>query len=134
MLKAAQRRYVWRVGVAMTAFLATLFLADYWVDDRGLIGVPAAMLALLPGICAASVFWAIGRFFLDQEDEYQRMLLVRQLVIAGGISMSAMTIWGYLADFGIAAAPGGFYPLSIFFVGLGIGAIVNRLAFGEAGA
>ena len=134
MMRAAQRRYVWRVGVAMTAFLVTLFLADYWVEDRGLTGVPAAMLALLPGLCAASVFWAIGRFFLDQDDEFQRMLLVRQLLIASGISMSALTIWGYLADFGIAAPPSGFYPLSIFFVGLGIGAIVNRLTFGQAGA
>ena len=134
MMKAAQRRYVWRVGIAMTAFLATLFLADYWVDDRGLTGAPAAVLALLPGICAASVFWAIGRFFLDQDDEYQRMLLVRQLLIASGIAMSALTTWGYLADFGIVAPPGGFYPLSIFFVGLGIGAIFNRVDFGEAGA
>ena len=133
MKNAALRRYTWRLATAMTAFLATLFLADYWVEDRQLSGPPAAMLALLPGLCAASVFWAIGRLFIEQEDEYQRMLLVRQLLVASGTSLSAITVWSFLSDFGIVSPAHGFYPLALFFVGLGIGAIANRIRFGDAG-
>ena len=132
MMHAAQRRYMWRVGVAMTAFLASLFLADYWIEDRGLQGPSAVALALLPGLCVASVFWLVGRFYLEQDDEYRRMLLIRQLLIASGITLTVLTIWGFLADFGIVAHAGGFYPMWVFFIGLGVGGLANRLALGDS--
>ena len=131
MRSASERRYLWRIGLAMSGFLLTLFLADYWVEDRGLDGAPAIILALLPGLCVASVFWAIGRFFTEQEDEYRRMLLVRQLLVACGVSLSVVTVWGFLADFGIVEPGRGFYPLWIFFVGLAAGSIVNRVTLGD---
>ncbi|HUQ13270.1 MAG TPA: hypothetical protein VM055_03245 [Novosphingobium sp.] len=134
MRNASERRYLWRVGLAMSAFLVSLFAARYWVEDRSVDGAPAFLLALLPGLCVASVFWAIGRFFTEQTDEYRRMLLVRQLLFASGLSLSVVTVWGFLADFHLVGAARGFYPLWIFFIALAAGAVFNRVTLGDDAA
>jgi hypothetical protein len=129
----ARRRYTWRVFLAMLGFIATLLVANIAIDDYHFRGVAAAAVATLPALCVAAVFWALGRLLLEEDDEYQRMLLVRQLLIATGVTMTALTIWGFLADFEIVAAARGYYPAWIFFFSLGIGAVVNKITIGDAG-
>jgi FtsH-binding integral membrane protein len=127
----AHRRYVSRVLVAMVGYLATLFLAEYLIDDRGLAGPLAWIVALLPGLCVASVFWAIGRLLIDQKDEYLRSLLVRQMLVATGLTMVVATIYGFLENYGLVGHVDAFYLTILFFFGLGVGALVNKLTVGD---
>ena len=127
----AHRRYVRRLFVAMVGYVATLFLAEHLIDDRGLGGPLAWLVALLPGLCVASVFWAIGRLLIEERDEYLRSLLVRQMLVATGLTMVVATIYGFLENYGLVAHVGAFYLTILFFVGLGVGAIVNRLTVGD---
>jgi hypothetical protein len=129
----SHRRYAWRIFAAMVGYLATLFLAEWMIEDRGVTGPLAALLALLPGLAIAAVFWALGRLLIEEEDEYLRMLLVRQMLIATGLTMTVVTIWGTLAEFGIVEHGHAFYPVWLFFIGLGVGAVVNKLTLGHAG-
>src|SRR3712207_8852283 len=48
------------------------------------------------GLCVASVFWAIGRLLIEEQDEYLRTLLVRQMLVATGLTMVVGTIYGFL--------------------------------------
>jgi hypothetical protein len=130
---SAHRRYVLRVLVAMVGYIATIFLAEFFIEDRSVSGPPAWLLALLPGLCVASVFWAIGRLLIEEQDEYLRSLLVRQMLVATGLTMVIATIYGFLENYGLVGHIDAFYLTVLFFGGLGVGSIVNRLTVGDGG-
>jgi hypothetical protein len=127
----ARRRYAARLTIAMAAYVATLFLAEYLIDDRGLSGPLAWLVALLPGLCVASVFWAIGRLLVEEKDEYLRSLLVRQVMVATGLTMVVATIYGFLENYGLVGHVAAFYLTILFFAGLGVGSAVNKLTVGD---
>ncbi len=127
----AHRRYDWRVAAAMGAYLITLFAAEILIDDRGIGGPLAWVVALLPGLCVASVFWAIGHLLVEEKDEYLRSLMVRQMLIASGIALVLATIYGFLENYGLVPHVPAFYLSVLFFAGLGVGSLVNRLTVGE---
>ena len=130
----AMRRYVLRVAISMALYAVTLSSAVHFVGHGGTKGPAAYVLALLPGICVASVFWAIGRLMVEETDEYQRMLFVRQSLIATGFTLTLATIWGFLENFGLVEHVDAFYISILWFFGLGIGALVNRLTLGGGGS
>ena len=127
----AQRKYVKRVLIAMVGYIATLFLAEHLIDDGGLTGPLAWLVALLPGLCVASVFWAIGRLLVEETDEYLRSLLVRQMLVATGMTMVIATIYGFLENYGLVGHVDAFYLTILFFIGLGVGSLVNKLTLGD---
>jgi len=77
------------------------------------------------------VFWAIGHLLVEETDEYLRTLLVRQMLIATGLTMVVATIYGFLENYGLVPHVDAFYLTILFFAGLGIGAVVNRLTVGD---
>lgn len=129
----AHRQYVRRLMIAMTAYLVTLMLAIQLVGDRDMDGPAAWVLAALPGLCITSIFWAIGKYLVEEKDEYLRVLLIRQSLIATGFALSLATIWGFLENFGMVEHIPAFYIAILWFVGLAIGSLVNRLTIGRTG-
>jgi len=130
---AAHRRYVWRVAAAMTFYVLTLLLANYLIDDVGVRGAPAFAAALLPALSVAAVFWALARLLIEETDEYLRSLLVRQILVASGITLTAATLWGFLEDFALITPVPAWYIAPLFFFGLGVGAVVNWVTLGDSG-
>jgi hypothetical protein len=117
----------------MIGYVATLFLAEYLIGEGQVTGPLTYAVALLPGLCVAAVFWALGRLLIEVKDEYRRMLLVRQLLIASGITMIVATVSGFLEMYKLVPHAEGFYLTWLFFIGLGIGAIINKLTLGDSG-
>ena len=132
--RQANRRYVWRLAAAMSGYVLTLLLANYLIDDVGLTGAAAIAAVLLPALCVAAVFWALGRLLIEERDEYLRTLLVRQVLVASGITLTVTTLWGFLEEFNLAAHIPSWYIAPLFFIGLGIGAVVNKLTVGDSGS
>jgi hypothetical protein len=132
MRNPAQRRYVLRVAVAMAAYLVTLALAVRFVGSV-VTGPLAYLLALLPGLSVAGVFWAVARLLIEEQDEYLRMLLVRQTLIATGLTLGLATVWGFLENFRLVPHVDAFYIAILWFAGLGVGAVYNRLTLGGGG-
>src|SRR3954471_12929511 len=129
----AERRYVLRVAVATAGYLGALFVAGR-VRGRGEVTGPLAwVLALLPGLSVAGFFWAIGRLLIEEKDEYLRMLLVRQVLVATAFCLSLTTAWGFLENFGLVHHVDAYWVAILWFFGLGVGALVNRLTLGDAG-
>lgn len=125
--RPAQRRYVLRIAASMAAYLVTLAAAVRLVGGGLVTGPPAYVLALLPGIAVAGVFWAIGRLLIEEQDEYLRMLLVRQTLVATGFTLSLVTAWGFLENFELVPHVDAFYVAVLWFAGLGVGSCVNWL-------
>ncbi len=130
---AMRRRYIRRVAVSSAGYVATLLLAVTLIEERGVGGPPAVILALLPAICVAGIFWAMARLLIEESDEYLRMLLVRQLLVASGLTLTVATFWGFLEEFGFAPHVPAWYAILVFFIGQGLGALVNKLTVGDAG-
>ena len=124
---SARRRYTQRIAVCMAGYIATLFLAVAAFRDHHVAGPLAWLLAFLPGLCVAGVFWALGRLLVEENDEYLRSLLVRQLLVASGFTMVVATIYGFLENFDLVARFDAFYLTMLFFIGLGVGSLVNSL-------
>jgi hypothetical protein len=121
----AVRRYLVRLACSMIAYIATLWLALRFVDSAS--GPLAYALAILPGLSVAGMFWAIGRLMIEEQDEYQRMLFVRQSLVATGFTLSIVTIWGFLENFNLVQHVDAFFVAILWFIGLGFGSVYNVL-------
>ena len=73
------------------------------------------------------MFWAIGRLLVEEQDEYIRMLLVRQTLVATGFTLSLVTIWGFLENFRLVPHVDAFYVAVLWFVGLGVNSVANAM-------
>jgi putative transcriptional regulator len=90
------RRYLIRMIVVSFAYVGSLFMASQLIESGAAITPLAVLLALIPGIAVSGYFWAIGRLILEQKDEFQRMLIVRQALIATAIALSVadcLVLW-----------------------------------------
>ena len=125
------RRYLWRLAISMLFYMAFLFIALRYVDE--VTGPLAYLLGALPGIAVLGVFWAIGRLLIEETDEYLRMLLVRQTLVATAFSLSIATVWGFLENVKLVPHVDAFYIAILWFVGLGVGSLVNWLTIGDSG-
>ncbi len=129
----AWKRYNWRVIWLSLAYVAFLLPAVYGFKHRLVSDVLAYAVAILPALPIIGIFAAIGRYLVEEQDEYVRMLMVRQTLWASGFTLSLATIWGFLENFDLVGHVDGYYIVIVWFFGLGIGGIVNKLTVGDGG-
>jgi len=129
----AWKRYNIRAIWLSLAYAAFLLPAVYGFKHQ-LIGGPAAYLvAVLPALPIIGIFAAIGRYLVEEQDEYVRMLMVRQTLWASGFTLSLATIWGFLDNFQLVGHIDGYWIVVVWYFGLGIGGLANKLTLGAAG-
>ncbi|WP_447764368.1 hypothetical protein [Sphingopyxis panaciterrae] len=127
----AIRRYTIRLVVLMTLYVILIFTAGWTFRHSDIAGVPAIALAIAPALPIIGVFWAVMRLLVEESDEFMRMLQVRQCLFATGFCLTVMTIWEFLQNYDLVpAGNGGFGAAFFWFVGLGFGAIYNRVTIG----
>ena len=128
----AIRRYNRRVLI-LSALYAVLLLGVSWLFAHHLLGGPVSWIAaMLPALPILGVFAAIGRYLVEEQDEYVRMMMVRQSLIASGFALGIATVWGFLESFEMVGHVEAFYVAVLWFAGLGVGACVNKLWAGRA--
>jgi len=128
-----ERRYFLRAGISMAVYVASIFAAGYLIKRHGVSGPLAYALALLPAVAIVGLFYAIGMRIQEQTDEFLRMLLVRQHLIATGVALSATSAWTLLEMYGLAPHASGIWVFVAWSVGLSIGSAVNRVTYGTWG-
>ena len=96
----AQRRHSRRVLLAGLAYVVFLFPAVFAIS-RGLVtGGWRIPLALLPALPVAFMFGSYARYLSEEQDEYVRMLVVNEILVATTVSMVCAVVWGFLEDLG----------------------------------
>ncbi len=121
----ATKRYNQAVLMLSIVYVVLLFTADILIKRQGLSGPLAYVVAMLPALPIIGFFIAIGRYLVEERDEYQRMLRVRQALVATGFALSIATAWGFLESFDLAPHFDAYWIAVIWFLGLGIGSCVN---------
>src|SRR3982750_3683784 len=99
----AWKRYNWRVVWLSLLYAVFLLPAVYGFKHQLVSHSVAWVGAILPALPIIGIFAAIGRYLVEEQDEYVRMLMVRQTLWASGFALSAATIWGFLESFGLVA-------------------------------
>lgn len=127
------RTYLLRMLIVSVTYVGSMFAASTLISEGDPITLFSVLLAVIPGLAVVGYFYAMGRYMAEQEDEFLKMLMVRQSLIATGIAFSAASIWGFLESFGQVSHLDAYWWPIIWFFGIGIGAIVNKVQYGTAG-
>jgi hypothetical protein len=126
----AWKKYNFRLIWLSLAYAVFLIAAVYAFKHQLLQGLPAYIAAILPALPIIGIFAAIGRYLVEEQDEYVRMLMVRQTLWASGFALSIATVWGFLESFELVGRPEFYWIAVIWFGGFGLGGIVNRVTLG----
>jgi xanthosine utilization system XapX-like protein len=130
----ALKRYNHRVIILSLIYAVILIAAVYGFKHHLLSGPIAYVAAILPALPIIAILGAIGRYLTEETDEYLRVMMVRQALIATAFSLSIATAWGFLENFDLVPHVYAYYAVILWFAGLGVGACINKLqaAGGEA--
>lgn len=128
----ATARYTRRMALIAAVYVAGIILASLLIDRSAALGPLTIGLALVPGLAMLAAIGAIGRFVAELSDEYLRMLEVRKLIVATGVTLAITSVWGLLELYSdsLPRLPV-FYVFPIWCAGLFVGQIVNRFAFDD---
>ena len=129
----AWKRYNWRVVWLSLLYAIFLVGAVYGFKHHLVPGQLKYFVAILPALPIIGVFGAIGRYLIEEQDEYVRMLMVRQTLWASAFTLSIATIWGFLDNFGLVGHVDGYWIAVLWFFGLGLGGLYNKLTLGHSG-
>ena len=129
----AARNYLKRMVIVSLSYVGSLFAAVSLIEEGDPVTPLSIAIAIVPGLAVAGYFWAMGKFMLEQKDEFMRMLMVRQTLVATAFAFSIASVYGFLENFGQVPHVDAFWWPTAFFFGLGIGAIFNKVTIGTAG-
>ena len=129
---AAMKRYNWRVVWLSALYAIFLIGAVYGFKHQLFAGPSAYLAAILPALPIIGIFAAMGRYLVEEQDEYVRMLMVRQSLWASGFALSVATVWGFLENFNLVTHVDAYSIAIVWFFGLGVGAVMNKLTLGAA--
>jgi hypothetical protein len=124
-MPSAMKRYTRRLFATILVYVLTLVAVNWWFRHAPPAGALAYVAGVLPALPIAAIFVVIGRLFLEMQDEYVRMLLIRQSLVATGFALSVATGWGFLEEFGLVPHVAGYWVAVLWFSGLGLGGAVN---------
>ena len=98
------KRYTFRVLVFMTAYMIILIGGKSYAhsaDPSQLVRIALAVITALP-ICG--VFWAIFQMLVEVDDEYQRLLFAKQILLGTAWALAIVTVWEFLAVYDVLAS------------------------------
>ena len=132
-MKPAARRNLVRTAIVTAIYAGGLFAAKYLIADLGVSRPLAIGVALVPGLAIMGFFYSTGKMIVETEDEFMRMLAVRQQLIAAGFAMTVASVWGVLEMFDLVPHVEAFYIMVLWAAGVFVGMIVNRVTHGVWG-
>lgn len=130
----AQAVYIKRVAICTSLYLGTFAAMISLGNELAVPQWARFVLALLPGLAISGNFWAIGRLIVEEQDEFLRMLIIRQSLIASALALTTASVWGFLESADMVVHVDAYWFAIIWFFGLGVGAIFNRIQYGTWGA
>jgi hypothetical protein len=129
----ARRRYRNRTLMGAAAYVATTAVATRFIPDGAPPSAGPIALAIIASAGALVWIWATARFLVEIDDEYVRMLQVRSILVATGVTLGVTNMWGMVELFTTAPRLPVFFVMPIWCLGMVVGSLVNKLTMGDAG-
>jgi hypothetical protein len=124
----AIQRYNKRVILLSLVYAATLIGAVYGFKHHLVAGPIAWVVAVLPALPVVGICAVIGLYLVEEQDEYVRVMTVRQTLWASAFALSIATVWGFLESFDLVQHVEAYWISVLWFGGLGLGTCANRLS------
>lgn len=122
-LKAYNRRMLLATFTYVPILLFSVWAKKALMPD----GAVVWLLAVLPALPVIAMFWAIGRFIIEQSDEYLRAQMVRVSLIATATAMSVAMVWGFLEVWRLVPHVPAFMVPVVWFISLGLATIWDKV-------
>lgn len=129
----AQRHYVRRMIPLSLAYIAAVMLASWIIPDDAAATPMTVAVALVPALATSGFIWAMANYVAELTDEYVRMLEVRKMLVATGLTLALASGWGILELFTDVPRVPLFYVFPVWCLGLAVGSIVNKVTIGDGG-
>jgi hypothetical protein len=100
----ASLRYLRRFLSAMMAYAVILITALWLKENMAPTGLLAYALAVSPALPLLVAIWAIGRYMVEEDDEFQRKVMVESYLLASGATLAICTVVGFLQTFELIPA------------------------------
>lgn len=117
-----RRSMIWAVGYIVLLGVA-LTARNTWHPQ----GPVLWFLALLPSLPILYLIWSMGRYLVEEQDEYLRMRQIQAGLIATGLLLVVATVWGFLETFGIAPHAESWWAVAVWALGQGLGGAIQNL-------
>lgn len=99
------RRYMVRLFGFMLAYAVILIVGLSSQSVLAAAGPGAqTLVAALTALPICGVFWTIYRLLVETDDEYQRLLLVKQTLLATALTLGTATFWQFLKVYDVTAS------------------------------
>lgn len=121
----ASARYLKRMMLVMIVYVAGVFFAEFLFDRYALSGVVAFVVALVPALGILGFIWAIGRYVLEEQDEYIQMREIQKFLIATGFMMVIITIYGFLEQYNLVPHIPAYFAFVVWCAGLGVASLIQ---------
>ena len=128
----AWKTYNFRIIGLSLLYAGFLLPVVYGFKHHLIPGALQYVAAVLPALPIVGFFVAMGRYLVEEPDEYVRMLRVREMLWAMGFTLSCATVWGFLDNFGLVGHADGYWIVILWYFGQGIGAVANKLTLGTS--
>lgn len=108
--------YVLGLGIAITLW------RNYEITGPVLFG-----LAMLPALPTLGIIWAMGRYLVDEKDEYLRHRTVMGALFGLGLVLTLGIFYGFLETFELVPHIWAWWVLPVWAIGLGIGQLWQKV-------
>jgi type IV secretory pathway VirB3-like protein len=96
------RLYTLRLISFMTLYALILVLGLTYKNEITSFGeLPLLIVAMLTALPICGIFWTIFKLIVDTDDEYQRLLLVKQTLLGTALMLTILTCWQFLKVYGL---------------------------------
>ena len=124
----AGRKYLQRFAPAMTAYVVAMLGVTWWVKHAPPDGPLLYVAAVLPALPLLVVIWAMGRYLVEETDEYQRARRVQSILWGAGVTLAIATVWGFLESFTTVPHVPAYYAFIVFCLAMGLAQITAKVA------
>ncbi|HEX7761410.1 MAG TPA: hypothetical protein VF459_18030 [Caulobacteraceae bacterium] len=116
----ALKRYQARFWPTMIVYALVLWGAIHLLQTGHPAGLTKYALAVAPAVPTLAVIAILGRYLVEETDEFRRMLTVQSMLWGLAFILAVTTVWGFLE--GMADAPHipMFYVFPAFCAGMGL--------------
>ena len=116
----AQRRYLGRFFPAIACYVVVLFAATWLIRTQHPAGWLLVALAAAPALPILAVIGVMCLYLLEEQDEFLRQRLATSMLVGLGLLLAVLTVWGFLANGGVAAQPPAFLAFPFWCAGFGL--------------
>lgn len=126
-MSATMVRYNRRMLLASFGYVLGLGIAIGLWNNFDLSGPVAFAIALLPTLPTFVMIWAMGRYLVEETDEYLRYRTVLAALMSLGMVLAIGIFYGFLETFGLVPHIWAWWVLPVWAVGLAIAQLILKV-------